>query len=106
MIQPRAYRRRPGVRRLCCHGNLAYGGFHTISRPRPEGAQIGAEMNRYDALKTPEPEIWLALEEESRIALVEDYHKRTEGRIPRLRLHSMFHNIAETQLAMGLPKAQ
>lgn len=61
-------------------------------------------MNRYDAFKAPDPEAWLALDEGLRVALVEDYHKRTEGRFPRLRVHSIFHNIVESQLAMGLPE--
>jgi len=61
-------------------------------------------MNRYDALKAPDPEAWLALDEDERVALVEDYHKQTEGRFPRLRVHSILHHIVENQLAMGLPE--
>jgi hypothetical protein len=33
-------------------------------------------MQRYDPLKAPDPEEWLALNEQERIELARDYHRR------------------------------
>jgi Domain of unknown function (DUF1841) len=58
-------------------------------------------MKRYDPLKSPDPEEWLALDEQERIDLVEDYHRRKRIRMPSVRGHAAFHVIVENQIAMG-----
>ncbi|MBI3454899.1 MAG: DUF1841 family protein [Candidatus Rokubacteria bacterium] len=58
-------------------------------------------MKRYDAMRTPGPERWLALDEQERIALVAAYHRRTRVKLPNLQLHAAFHVVVENQLAEG-----
>jgi hypothetical protein len=58
-------------------------------------------MQRYDPLKAPDPEEWLALDEQERIALVEDYHRRARIRLPNAAVHAMAHTIVESQIALG-----
>jgi len=58
-------------------------------------------MQRYDPLKAPDPQEWLALDEQERIALAEDYHRRKRIRLPNLTLHATTHAIVENQIALG-----
>jgi hypothetical protein len=58
-------------------------------------------MQRYDPLKAPDPEEWLALDEQERIALVQDYHRRARIRLPNASVHAMAHTIVESQIALG-----
>lgn len=58
-------------------------------------------MKRYDAMRPPDPERWLALDEQERIALVAAYHRRTRAKLPNLQLHAAFHAVVENQLAEG-----
>jgi hypothetical protein len=57
---------------------------------------------RYDALKAPDPEDWLALDEQERIDQVIEYHRRHHhpmGESPKL--HGATHVIVENQIAFG-----
>jgi hypothetical protein len=56
-------------------------------------------MQRYDPLKAPDPEEWLALDEQERIDLVRDYHRRAGVRLPNAKVHAVLHAIVETQIA-------
>jgi hypothetical protein len=57
---------------------------------------------RYDALKAPDPEDWLELDESDRIDLVKRYHIRAKLPVgENERLHAAVHAIVETQVAMG-----
>ncbi len=56
-------------------------------------------MNRYDPSQVPDPAEWLALDEQERIVLVEQYHRRTRVDLPNLKLHATIHVVAENQLA-------
>jgi hypothetical protein len=58
-------------------------------------------MQRYDPFAAPDPEAWLALDEEERFTLVEDYHRRMRIRVPNARMHAVVHAIVETQIALG-----
>ena len=58
-------------------------------------------MQRYDPLKEPDREEWLALEDDERRALVEDYHRAARIRLPNLTLHATYHTIVENQIALG-----
>jgi hypothetical protein len=62
-------------------------------------------MEQYDPLIEPDPEEWLALDEQERIQLVEDYHRRARVRLPRARrsLHAMMHAVVENQIAASEP---
>jgi hypothetical protein len=61
---------------------------------------------RYDALKAPDPEDWLDLDEQERIDQVIEYHRRHH--LPMggsAKLHGIAHVIVENQIAMGDPPA-
>jgi len=58
-------------------------------------------MQRYDPFAAPDPQAWLALDEEERFTLVEDYHRRMRIRVPNARMHAGVHAIVETQIALG-----
>ncbi|QAU50417.1 hypothetical protein EAS54_26330 [Bradyrhizobium guangzhouense] len=56
-------------------------------------------MLAYDPFIEPDREQWLALDEEERIDLVMDYHRRAGIRFPRPKVHAIFHAIVESQIA-------
>lgn len=56
-------------------------------------------MNRYDPDQTPNPEEWLAFDEQIRIGLVEDYHRQKHIKLPSVTAHAAFHMIVKNQLA-------
>ena len=58
-------------------------------------------MNRYNPDIAPEPEEWLDLDEQERIILATDYHRRSKERLPNTRIHATIHAIVETQVALG-----
>ena len=58
-------------------------------------------LERYDPLRAPASQEWLDKDELSRIALVENYHRRAGIRLPNVRLHATFHVIVENQAALG-----
>jgi hypothetical protein len=60
----------------------------------------------YDANKAPDPETWLALDEQKRIDRAIEYHRRYH--LPmggNAKLHGAAHVIVENQLALGDPPA-
>lgn len=59
-------------------------------------------MNRYDPDHTPNPEEWLALDEQVRIHLAEEYHRAKRIKLPKVTAHAIFHTIIENQIAGGL----
>jgi len=59
-------------------------------------------MDRYDPEISPDAEAWLALDEQLRIMLVEQYHRAARIDVQNLTLHATFHAIVENQLAEGL----
>lgn len=56
-------------------------------------------MERYDPERAPDPEEWLALDEQERIALVAVHHPRTRAKLPNRQLHAAIHVVVENQLA-------
>ena len=60
-------------------------------------------MERYDPNQDPPPEEWLALDEQERMGLCEEYHARQWTRIPNAERHAVVHAIVENQLALGEP---
>jgi Tfp pilus assembly PilM family ATPase len=59
-------------------------------------------VNRYDPNNAPDPEVWLALDEQIRIALVEEHHRLAHIKLPNLETHAVFHAIIENQIAQNL----
>ena len=56
-------------------------------------------MRRYDPSQTPDPEEWLALDEQERMLLVEQYHRRARIKLPNTTVHATIHAAVENQLA-------
>lgn len=59
-------------------------------------------MDRYDPEHAPNPQQWLALDEQLRVALAEQYHRGAQTKLPNLSAHAIFHAIVENQIAEGL----
>lgn len=59
-------------------------------------------MHQYDPERAPNPEEWLALDEQERIILAEQYHRAARTKHPDLTAHAVFHAIVENQIAEGL----
>jgi hypothetical protein len=60
----------------------------------------------YDALKAPDPQDWLDVDEQERIDQVIKYHRRYH--LPMggsAKLHGVAHVIVENQIALGHPPA-
>lgn len=56
----------------------------------------------YDPDTAPDPQAWLALDEEHRRAAVERYHRQAGIAIPNAPAHALIHALIETQIAQGL----
>jgi hypothetical protein len=55
----------------------------------------------YDPNRSPDPQEWLRLDEQSRISQAEKYHKKGGIRLPNTRAHATFHVIVENQIAQS-----
>jgi hypothetical protein len=77
--------------------------WRTIAELFYDGGQQEAVigMKRYDPGTAPDSNAWLALDEEERLTLVEDYHRRMRIRVPNARMHAVVHAVVETQIALG-----
>ena len=60
-------------------------------------------MEKYDPLESPKSPEWLDLDEQERIGLVTDYHKKKRIELPNRLVHAAFHTAVENQLAEGIP---
>jgi hypothetical protein len=95
----------------CCLGKV-----HALSAPDPEprlGSDAGfedwfsSEPDRgaaeatYDPLVAPDPEEWRALDEEERIDMVMDFHRRARIKLPEAQVHAILHSVVENQVAEG-----
>jgi hypothetical protein len=56
---------------------------------------------KYDPLREINAEEWLKLSEDTRIALIEEHHRRKRIRMPNLQAHALIHAVVENQIAMG-----
>lgn len=61
-------------------------------------------MKKYNPSVAPQQEQWLSLDEQTRLDLVGEYHRRAGDRLPNLRLHATLHVVVENQLAEGVPE--
>jgi hypothetical protein len=62
---------------------------------------LGSAMKIYDPLKPPEPEDWQLMDEQERLQLVEDFHRRARIRLPNAKVHAVIHVVVENQIALG-----
>jgi len=60
-------------------------------------------MDSYNPLENPDPDQWLALDEDERLLLIEAFHEQERVDLPNVRLHASLHAIIENQLACGDP---
>ncbi len=58
-------------------------------------------MREYDPSATLNPEKWDLLDEDEKMALVQQYHEESDSDLPDLALHSLVHTIVENQIALG-----
>jgi hypothetical protein len=56
-------------------------------------------IQEYDPSTEPDPQKWLALDEQERIDTVVAYHRRAGIRLPREQLHAIMHVVVEKQIA-------
>jgi hypothetical protein len=78
--------------------------FDEAATPHPPFFELPARikpMLRYDPHEAPDPEEWLALDEQERIDLARDYHRSAGIRVPNATLHATLHAIVEAQIALG-----
>jgi len=73
-------------------------GFKDVFSREPD---LGAVETTYHPLVAPDPDEWLALEEEERIELVMDFHRRARIRLPNAKAHAAAHAAVENQIAEG-----
>ena len=57
-------------------------------------------MEEYDPDRDLDTDEWLDLDEQERMILVEDYHRRHRIRLPSVEGHAVIHSIVENQLAL------
>jgi len=62
---------------------------------------LGSPMAAYDPLVEPDPDRWLALEEDEALRLVKAYHRRAGIDIPGADMHAIIHLVIENQIAEG-----
>ena len=58
-------------------------------------------MTRYNPLRAPDPKEWSAMDEQERMRLVEQFHRRAGIRLPNAKVHAVIHAVVETQIALG-----
>ncbi|MFM0260390.1 hypothetical protein [Paraburkholderia sediminicola] len=59
-------------------------------------------METYNPDNPPDPELWLALDEQERISLAEKCHRAARNRLPNVTAHATLHVIVENQIALEL----
>jgi hypothetical protein len=62
-------------------------------------AEAEGAIREYDPFTEPDPQQWLAMDEQQRIDLVVAYHRRAGIRFPREQLHAIIHVVVEKQIA-------
>jgi len=55
----------------------------------------------YDPDRKLDVEAWLDLNEDERMSLVIDYHRRARIKLPNAKVHAIVHTIVENQAALG-----
>ena len=58
-------------------------------------------MTYYDPEVTPDPQDWLALDEQERMRVVKTYHVSAHVKVPNQKAHSALRTIVGNQIATG-----
>ena len=62
-------------------------------------------MRNYDPSVAPDSTAWLEMDEDERLEIVREYHRRRRIKLPNLDAHALTHAVIENQLAEGLVPA-
>ena len=65
-------------------------------------ANPSTPLPSYDPEIAPNAKSWLALDEQERITLAEEFHLRAKAELPSVKAHTAFHATIENQIALGL----
>ncbi len=66
-----------------------------------DDAYVDGAIEDYDPLVDPDPDYWLATDEQQRLDVITRYHRREGFDAERIRLHATVHAIVENQIAEG-----
>ena len=58
-------------------------------------------MQIYDPMLDPDPEQWIALDEDERVDMVMEYHQEAGIELPDENTHALLHVVVENQIALG-----
>ncbi len=58
-------------------------------------------MQKYDPMRVPDPEEWVALDDDERLSLVMEYHQEAGTELPDENNHARLHVVVENQIALG-----
>ena len=59
-------------------------------------------MKRYNPDQPPNPAQWLALDEQTRIRLIDENHRAAHIKLPNVTIHVVIHSIVENQIAENI----
>jgi hypothetical protein len=59
-------------------------------------------MPNYDPEQKPHASDWLALDEQARIDLAYQFHKKARIKMPSVKTHAAFHAVVENQIAESI----
>jgi hypothetical protein len=62
-------------------------------------------VRNYDPSVAPDSTAWLEMDEDERLEIVREYHRRRRIKLPNLDAHALTHAVIENQLAGGLVPA-
>jgi hypothetical protein len=63
--------------------------------------KVSYRMQKYDPMLNPDPEQWVALDDDERISLVMEYHQEVGIEPPDEYTHALIHVVVENQIALG-----
>lgn len=58
-------------------------------------------MQRYDPMLGPDPDRWEALDDDKRISMVMEHHRKAGIELPDEYTHAIAHVVVENQIALG-----
>lgn len=58
-------------------------------------------MQKYDPMRVPDPEEWVALDDDERVDMVMEYHQEMGIELPEEYTHAPLHVVVENQNALG-----
>jgi hypothetical protein len=72
-----------------------------LHRSFPEDGAPYPTGQDYDPLVAPDSAEWLDLDEQERIDMVMDFHRRVRVKLPNAKVHAVAHMAVENQIAEG-----